>query len=74
MLVLPKHQRSVVFLTVDEKIDGKNVRVPTGSAFLVVFPEDSVQWTYVVTARHCIEDASSDDIYIRLNQHGPRIC
>ena len=73
MLILPNHEKAVVFLCVDRQIEDNVRRVPVSTGFLVNFPENSIQWTYVITARHAIEDAESDAIYIRLNMKGPGV-
>jgi len=67
-----EYLRTVVFLCVDEQTESGTKRVPKATGFLVRVPiEGSINnaLDYVVTARHCIHEASSyRQIYIRENR------
>lgn len=62
---------SVVFLCVDEQGEDGVVRpVPRATGFFVGVREEggSGILPYVVTARHCVEEAGRDPLYIRVNR------
>jgi hypothetical protein len=60
---------TVVFLCIEEQMDDGVFRpVPKATAFFVLVPERGAHYFYVVTARHCIEEAGRDPIFIRVNR------
>jgi len=71
MHIRPDFFNSVAFLCIQTEEDGKSIRKPHGSTFLIDLPDEknkNIYWPYFVTARHCIEDAETEDIWIRLNK------
>ena len=68
-----KYLKTVVFLCVDEERGSIKQRIPKATGFFVrVQIEDSLdlQMDYVVTARHCIDEAHQyGQIYIRVNRN-----
>jgi hypothetical protein len=68
MQVEPDYAECVAFLCARE--GRKNV--PRGTAFFIRIPDEvrkDVNWTYVVTARHCIEDSikgPNGELYLRI--------
>jgi hypothetical protein len=60
---------TVTFLCVEEQLDDGVFRpVPRATAFLVLVTEAGLNYYYVVTARHCIEEAGRDPLYVRVNR------
>jgi hypothetical protein len=75
MRIRPEFQNSVAFLCVQEKdkTTSELVKKPHGTTFLIELQDEkdkSICWQYFVTARHCIELADAEDIWIRLNRKG----
>jgi hypothetical protein len=71
MHIRPEFFDSVAFLCIQTEEDGRSIRKPCGSAFLIELPDEKdkdTYWPYFVTARHCIEGAEAEDIWIRLNR------
>lgn len=71
MHIRPDFFDSVAFLcTLAKQEDGKSVVKPCGSTFFIELPDEKdrdTYWPYFVTARHCIEWAEGENIWIRLN-------
>ena len=72
MHVRSECMRSVAFLCLEDR-DG--TRKPVATAFRVVLQDSempSMCWPYFVTARHCIEDIPTNEIWVRINKktHG----
>ncbi len=73
-LVMPSvedYATIVVFLSVDVDRDGIRRRVPSATGFLVNMPlvDERAAVIYVVTAAHCVEEASSSGkLYVRINR------
>lgn len=67
-----EYLKTVVFLCVDEQMEGVKQRIPKATGFFVrVQIEDSLDlgMDYVVTARHCIEEARQyGEVHIRANR------
>ncbi len=74
MVAVPSdYMRIVVFLTVEERGDDNLLRrIPKATGFILRVPIEGISGAavdYVVTARHCIEEARPyGNIYIRLNR------
>lgn len=68
MQVEPDYAECVAFLCTPER----SRNVPRGTAFFVRIPDETrknVNWTYVVTARHCVEDSikgPNGELYLRV--------
>jgi len=71
MHIRPEFFNSVGFLcTLVEGKDGGSIKKPCGSTFFIELPDEKdkdTYWPYFVTARHCIEWAKGENIWIRLN-------
>jgi len=69
----PQFLRCVAFLCEAELgANGAVENIPTGTAFFVRWPDEinpSQKWSYIVTARHCIEEPASQDLFLRVNTH-----
>lgn len=64
-------QKSVVFICLDRFQDGVVRRTPVATGFVVGMPipeRPGYGWVYLVTARHMIEEAESDQIFVRANR------
>src|SRR5208283_4282492 len=74
MRVEPEWRDSVAFIC--ERQGSRNVAC--GTAYFTRVPDEldsKIQWTYLVTARHCIEDSrktSNGDIFVRVPVVGPK--
>jgi hypothetical protein len=77
----PEVLDSVAFLCIRKDRNGRTENVPGGTAFFVSTSDREASlrnatddewaagktWTYVVTARHCIEETTHQTIYVRIN-------
>jgi hypothetical protein len=57
----PAFAQCTAFLTEQKK--GR----PSGTAFFVELEQSERAWTYLVTARHCIEESGGRELYVRVN-------
>ncbi len=67
MRIPPYFLDTVGFLCEEHKSKGRNIA--GGTAFFVSVKDETLpsrEWTYVVTARHCIEDQPHQDIFLRV--------
>jgi hypothetical protein len=67
MRVTPELVSTVAFLCARAR-SGQNL--PGGTAFFVELPDESDPkrfWTYLVTAQHCLDEISGQDVYVRIN-------
>lgn len=71
----PQFLRCVAFICEPELgSNGLVENVPKGTTFFVRWPDEanpSQKWSYVVTARHCIEEPASHELFLRVNTHTP---
>jgi hypothetical protein len=61
---------------VEESSPGITARVPRASGFFVAVPEDAfpgLGCSYLVTARHCIEETKRQEFYVRFNANTGRV-
>jgi hypothetical protein len=68
MHVRSEYMRSVAFLCVEGRY---GIRKPVATAFRVSLQDSevpSIHWPYFVTARHCIENVPTDEIWVRINK------
>lgn len=57
----PAFAQCTAFLTEERK--GR----PSGTAFFAELEQSDRVWTYLVTARHCLEESASRELYVRVN-------
>jgi hypothetical protein len=56
-----------VFICIEKRKNGKTVHEPIATGFILEIADSYGLWTYVVTARHCIEDPGRPELFIRAN-------
>jgi hypothetical protein len=67
MHVRAEYMRSVVFLCVENRA---GIRRPIATAFRISLQDSeipSMHWPYFVTARHCVENVPTNEIWVRIN-------
>jgi len=68
MHIRSEYMRSVAFLCIEDKA---GIRKPVATAFRVSLQDSevlSIHWPYFVTARHCIENVPTNEIWVRINK------
>jgi hypothetical protein len=69
--VFPNDPKTVIFLCFEERQqDTHSIRVPKATAFFVLVPcenDQGLSFTYVVTARHVLEESGSSNVFLRVN-------
>jgi len=69
--ISPDHLKCVAFICIERQEGAVARKEPIATAFFVGFPfNETIDLSYLVTARHVIEDAGRDMFFIRLNQDG----
>ena len=68
MHIRAEYMKSVAFLCIE---DENGFRQPKATTFRISLQDSVVptlQWPYFVTARHCIENAPTNEIWVRINK------